>query len=117
VTREQAGLRCQPIPQSQGSRSGPPVALRDDRGPRPWLEIRLIDLHGWRPSGTAGFGKCRSGCSVCLASGDGYAAPESCSSALMTTGHVGAEMSATVKWSPSTSSRRASWPAARAAAT
>jgi hypothetical protein len=48
---------------------------------------------------------------------NGYAGSQSSSSALMTTGHVGAEVSATEKWLPSTSSRRASWPAARAAAT
>jgi hypothetical protein len=47
----------------------------------------------------------------------GYAASKSSSTALMTTGHVGAEVSATEKWPPSTSSRRASWPAARAVAT
>jgi hypothetical protein len=47
----------------------------------------------------------------------GYAASKSSSTALMTTGHVGAEVSATEKCPPSTSSRRASWPAARAVAT
>ena len=40
--------------------------------------------------------------------GGGYTGPMSSSSASMTAGHVGAEASATEKWSPPTSSSRAS---------